>query len=43
MILDESRKKNCWNWSWHMALQDGRINHMEKNNARLRNELAGSA
>jgi hypothetical protein len=25
MILDEFRKKNHWNRSWHVALQDGRI------------------
>jgi hypothetical protein len=43
MILDEFRKKNRWNWSSHVALQDSQINHAEKNNAWLRNELAGSA
>jgi hypothetical protein len=24
MILDEFRKKNIWNQSWHVALSDGR-------------------
>jgi hypothetical protein len=39
MILDEFRKNNIWNWSWHVAIQDGRnLITWKKNSVRLRNE-----
>jgi hypothetical protein len=38
MILDEFRKNNIWNQSWHVAMQDDRnIITWKKNNTRLRN------